>query len=135
MTIIDIIRVVPILITLILGCSTPVEQAPPNMVHIPSGVFKMGARSGQAYQDEYPRHKVQVSSFYMDKYEVTNKEFKKFVEQTGYKTVAERDIDWEKMKKEVSPGTPKPPDSLLKAGSLVFKSTLEPVNLNDYSQW
>tara|TARA_B110000046_G_scaffold1224_1_gene1367 strand:+ start:341 stop:1069 length:729 start_codon:yes stop_codon:yes gene_type:complete len=39
------------------------------------------------------------------------------------------------MKKMVPPGTPKPNDSLLKAGSLVFKLTQEPVNLQDYSQW
>jgi sulfatase modifying factor 1 len=39
------------------------------------------------------------------------------------------------MKKMVPPGTPKPNDSLLKAGSLVFKPTQGPVNLQDYSQW
>ena len=40
-----------------------------------------------------------------------------------------------KMKKMIPLGTPKPHDSLLKAGSLVFKPTQEPVNLQDYSQW
>jgi formylglycine-generating enzyme required for sulfatase activity len=71
----------------------------------------------------------------MDEGEVTNQAFKNFVQATGYITISERDIDWEEMKKMVPPGTPKPNDSLLKAGSLVFKLTQEPVNLQDYSQW
>jgi len=106
-----------------------------GMVLIPSGSYLMGGRSDQAYYDEFPRHEVKVSSFYMDQYEVTNAQFKKFVDETGYITVAEKDIDWKQMQAQVPAGTPKPPDSVLKAGSLVFKETKTPVNLNDYSQW
>lgn len=39
------------------------------------------------------------------------------------------------IKKTLPPGTPKPPDSLLVAASLVFHQTSGPVDLNDYSQW
>ena len=106
-----------------------------GMVFIPAGEFVMGGKSDQAYQDELPRHGVKVSSFYMDETEVTNAQFAEFVKATGYLTIAERDIDWEEIKKQVPPDTPKPADSLLKAGSLVFTSTTGPVDLNNYSQW
>lgn len=110
-------------------------EAPKGMVLIPAGTFTMGGRSSQAYQDEFPNHEVKISAFLMDETEVTNAQFKAFVEATGYLTVAERDIDWEEMKKQVPAGTPKPADSILAAGSLVFKKTNGPVNLDDYSQW
>jgi sulfatase modifying factor 1 len=117
--------------------NTPkVSQPPPEgMVLVPAGIYTMGGRSSQAYVDEFPKHEVSISAFYMDQNEVTNQEFKLFVEATGYKTIAERDIDWEEMKKTVPLGVAKPHDSLLKAGSLVFKQTKGPVNLEDYSQW
>ncbi len=106
-----------------------------GMVLIPGGVFSMGGDNDQADTDEYPKHSVQVSSFYMDITEVTNAQFKKFVDATGYITTAEKKPDWEEIKKTVPPGTPKPPDSVLVAASLVFKPSSSPVNLNDYNQW
>ncbi len=106
-----------------------------GMVLIPGGLFEMGGDNEQASPDEYPKHKVQVSPFYMDITEVTNAQFQKFVMATGYITTAEKKPDWEELKKTVPPGTPKPPDSLLQAASLVFKSSASPVDLNDYSQW
>ena len=106
-----------------------------GMVLISGGLFDMGGDNEQASADEYPKHKVQVSPFYMDITEVTNDQFKKFVDATGYLTTAERKPDWEELKKTVPPGTAKPPDSVLVAASLVFKQTSGPVNLNDYSQW
>ena len=61
--------------------------------------------------------------------------FTKFINATGYLTTAEKPVDWEEMKKDVPPGTPKPPDEKLQPGSLVFTPTAGPVLLNDYSQW
>nr|AAK62851.1 MS129, hypothetical protein [Microscilla sp. PRE1] len=110
-------------------------KVPEGMAYIPAGQYMMGGKSDQAYKDEYPRHNVKVSAFYMDLTEVTNAEFKRFVDETGYVTIAEKDIDWEELKSQVPQGTPKPPDSVLQAGSLVFKQTDEPVSLQDYSQW
>jgi formylglycine-generating enzyme required for sulfatase activity len=78
---------------------------------------------------------VHVSAFYIDETEVTNTAFKEFLEATGYITIAEKDIDWEVMKTQLPPNTPKPADSILAAGSLVFQQTEGPVNLYDYSQW
>ena len=106
-----------------------------GMVLIPGGIFEMGGDNEQASPDEYPKHKVQVSPFYIDITEVTNAQFKKFVDATGYITTAEKKPDWEELKKSVPPGTPKPPDSVMVAASLVFKQSSGPVNLNDYSQW
>ncbi|MFY0606670.1 MAG: formylglycine-generating enzyme family protein [Cyclobacteriaceae bacterium] len=106
-----------------------------GMVLIPEGTFVMGGKSDQASEDEFPRHEVAISAFYMDITEVTNRQFSEFVEATNYVTIAERDIDWDELKSQVPPGTPKPADSVLRAGSLVFQETSGPVDLNDYTQW
>ncbi|WP_276834922.1 formylglycine-generating enzyme family protein, partial [Chryseobacterium cucumeris] len=102
------------------------------MVLIPGGEFDMGGDNSQADPDEYPKHRVKVSPFYMDITEVTNAQFNKFVNATGYITTAERKPDWDELKKNLPKGTPKPPDSILVAASLVFKPTSRPVHLNDY---
>lgn len=109
--------------------------APDGMVVVPGGKFTMGGRSEQAAENEFPRHERTITTFYMDATEVTNAQFQEFVEATGYVTVAEKDVDWEQMKKQVPDGTPKPADSLLLAGSLVFRKTSSAVDLNDFSQW
>lgn len=106
-----------------------------GMVRIPAGTFGMGSHTKEGRTDEYPVHMVKLAGFWMDQTEVTNAQFQEFVQATGYVTTAERPIDWDEMKKQVPVGTPKPPDSLLAASSLVFMPTLGPVNLSDYSQW
>lgn len=111
------------------------DTAKNGMVYIPGGSFDMGGDNDQAAQDEYPKHRVQVSPFWMDATEVTNAQFKKFVAATGYVTIAERKPDWNELKKTLPPGTPKPPDSVMVAASLVFRQSSGPVDLNDYSQW
>ena len=105
------------------------------MVQIPGGTFMMGGNNEQASPDEYPRHKVTVDGFWMDMTEVTNRQFAEFVEATGYVTTAEQKPDWEELKKELPPGTPKPDESLLVPASMVFRPASGPVNLNDYGQW
>ena len=136
---------IPIIVILVNLCYFSCTNSNPNsspdasehkgMVYIPAGEFQMGAKSNQAYEDEFPRHKVYVDAFYMDKQEVTNQQFITFVDVTGYQTIAERPIDWEELKLEVPPGTPKPPDSLLHPGALVFKQTESPVDLSQYMLW
>lgn len=106
-----------------------------GMILIPGGTFSMGADNTQADPDEYPKHEVTVAAFYMDRTEVTNAQFAKFVDATGYITTAEKKPDWEEMKKTLPPGTAKPPDAQLVAASLVFKQTNTSVDLNDYGQW
>ncbi|MBX2916367.1 MAG: formylglycine-generating enzyme family protein [Cyclobacteriaceae bacterium] len=106
-----------------------------NMVKLSGGEFVMGTNSKESYEHERPAHPVKVSAFWMDTTEVTNKEFKKFTEATGYITIAERKPDWEELKKQLPAGTPKPADSILVAGSLVFNPPAGFVSLHDYSQW
>jgi len=57
-------------------------EPPPDMVYIPEGYFPMGVNSGQA-SDEGPQHYVYTSAYFIDKYEVSNAEYKKFIEDTG----------------------------------------------------
>jgi formylglycine-generating enzyme required for sulfatase activity len=107
----------------------------PGMVRIPGGTFMMGGNNDQASADEFPRHKVTVKGFWMDETEVTNRQFAKFVESTGYITTAEVKPDWEELKKELPPGTLKPDESLLVPASMVFVTSEHPVSLDDYGQW
>ncbi len=106
-----------------------------GMVWIPAGTFIMGGNNSQAAPDEFPRHKVSVNGFWMDITTVTNEQFARFVKATGYKTTAEQKPDWNVLKKQLPPGTPKPDDSLLQAASLVFDPPKQAVDLNDYTQW
>lgn len=105
--------------------STPLLEAPSEnpegMIWIPSGEFIMGGEDALSRDDEKPTHKVILDGFWMDIHEVTNQQYQEFTSETGYITVAERKPDWEVLKLQVPPGTPKPPDSVLVAGSVVFE--------------
>jgi formylglycine-generating enzyme required for sulfatase activity len=106
-----------------------------GMVWITGGTFLMGTNDKESFPNERPAHLVTLEGFWIDKHDVTNAEFTKFVEATGYLTTAERTVDWEELKKELPPGTPKPDDSALAPGSLVFTPTASSVPLNDLSAW
>ncbi len=80
-----------------------------DMVKIQGGTFLMGGNSQQARPDEFPRHKEKINSLWVDKTEVTNADFRKFVEETGYVTTAERSFEIHGKKYE--------------AGALVFDPT------------
>jgi formylglycine-generating enzyme required for sulfatase activity len=90
-------------------------DAPQGMVWIPGGEFSMGAAESpdmnmvgmEATTDSRPIHRVYVDGFWMDKTEVTNEQFAKFVEATGYVTIA----------------------------AVVFSPPDHPVPLNDHLQW
>ena len=111
------------------------RQPPPGMVWIPGGEFSMGANDPpdmdevgmKATQDARPIHRVYVDGFFMDKTDVTNAEFARFVRAISYVTVAER-----KPRAEDFPGAP--PENLV-AGSVVFSPPDHPVSLNDHLQW
>lgn len=106
-----------------------------GMVWIEGGTFVMGAEDQEGRADEYPSHNVKVKGFWIDATEVTNKQFQQFVDATGYVTTAERVPDWNELKKQLPPGTPKPPDSVLVAASLVFVQQPAAVGLGDPSMW
>jgi formylglycine-generating enzyme required for sulfatase activity len=107
----------------------------PGMVWVPGGEFIMGNDSAIGWPDEKPAHLVRVDGFWMDETEVTNAQFREFVEATGYVTTAEKPPDVEEILRQSPPGTPRPPKEKLVPGSLVFRKTAGPVDLRDYSQW
>jgi len=110
-------------------------EAPPGMVWIPGGEFLMGCEDPRsclcggpdAMNDARPIHRVYVDGFWMDKTEVTNEQFAKFVEATNYVTIAERTP-----RAEDFPNAP--PENLV-AGSTVFTPTPGPVPLNNHYRW
>jgi sulfatase modifying factor 1 len=105
------------------------------MVWIPGGEFVIGANGETRQRNEFFAHMVRVNGFYMHETEVTNSQFRVFVEATGYVTTAERPVDWEELKIQFPPGTPKPPDDRLRPGSLVFTPPVKAVPHNDMLRW
>jgi formylglycine-generating enzyme required for sulfatase activity len=97
-----------------------------GMVWIPEGRFEMGCGNCQL-SDALPLHRVDLSGFWMDQTPVTNREFKKFVRTTGYRTVAERPLQ-PKDYPDV------PPDKLV-SGSAVFAPPERVDSLDDALQW
>ena len=110
-------------------------DAPAGMVWIPAGTFTMGSTDPLARPDESPRHRVTLRGFWIDATEVTNAQFRAFADATGYKTVAERPVDWEELKKQVPAGTPKPPDEMLAPGSLGVTQPAANQPADDYFNW
>jgi serine/threonine-protein kinase len=53
------------------------------MIYVPSGAFKMGR--DDAALDERPAHEVKLKPFFIDRYEVTCEQYRKFVEATGHR--------------------------------------------------
>lgn len=96
-----------------------------DMVRLPGGSFQMGSTA--FYSEEGPIQVVSVAPFQIDRYAVTNADFRAFVEDTGYVTTAERPLDPSSF-----PGVviedPRP-------GSMVFVPTSGPVDLADWRQW
>ncbi|MDE1916578.1 MAG: formylglycine-generating enzyme family protein [Sphingomonadales bacterium] len=95
------------------------------MVLIPGGTFTMGSSS--FYPEEAPLRRVKVDPFLIDATPVTNAQFARFVEETGYQTFA-----------EIAPDPKDYPGmdpALAVAGSAVFTMTDRPVDTSDPSQW
>lgn len=113
----------------------PATPAPSGMVWIPAGVFEMGTDDAESMPNERPAHRVKLDGFWMDETPVTNAQFRSFVESTGYLTLAERPVDWEELKKQVPTGTPKPPESALQPGSLVYTPPAREVDTRDMAGW
>ncbi|MBJ6761424.1 formylglycine-generating enzyme family protein [Myxococcaceae bacterium JPH2] len=103
----------------------PHEAPFADMVWIPGRTFWMG--SDQHYPEEAPAHRVTTSGFWMDRFTVTNADFARFVEATGYVTVAERPLNPADYPGAVA--------ELLVPGSLVFRKTSGRVDLRDLSRW
>jgi formylglycine-generating enzyme len=107
--------------------STGPPGAPPypHMVWMPGGTFLMG--SDRHYPEEAPAHRVAVDGFWMDRYPVTNEQFRRFVTATGYVTFA-----------EIPPDPAQYPGArpeMLYTASLVFVKPPGPVDLRDFTNW
>lgn len=115
----------------------PTTKAPSTagMVWIPDGEFTMGTDSSLSWAEEKPAHRVKVDGFWMDATEVTNAQFREFIDSTGYVTTAEKKPDVKEILAQSPPGTPPPPDDVLVPGSLVFEKTSGPVELERYELW
>ena len=111
------------------------KQGPAGMAWIPAAEFRMGNDHKLSQPNELPPHRVRVSGFWMDTHDVTNAEFRRFVDATGYVTTAEQKPRWEDLKVQLPPGTPRPDDRLLVPGAMVFVGTASEVSLRDYSRW
>jgi formylglycine-generating enzyme required for sulfatase activity len=98
---------------------------PEDMVRIGGGSFRMGSQA--FYPEEQPVTSVEVESFEIDRYAVTNRDFTRFVEATGYVTTAEQPLDPADLPGAVLDD--------LGAGSLVFVPTSGRVDLADWRQW
>jgi formylglycine-generating enzyme required for sulfatase activity len=109
--------------------------SPSGMVWIPGGEFTMGTDAELGWADEKPAHRVRVDGFWMDATEVTNAQFRRFVEATGYVTTAEKPPTLEETMRQSPPGTPPPSKEKLVPGSVVFRPTDGPVDTRDFSQW
>jgi sulfatase modifying factor 1 len=96
-----------------------------DMVHISAGAFSMG--SEDFYPEERPVRRVAVGAFWIDSRQVTNAEYQRFVEATGWVTESEKRPD-----PALYPGAP---EENLVPGSLVFTPAAGPVDLRDYQQW
>jgi sulfatase modifying factor 1 len=96
-----------------------------RMTWIPGGAFWMG--SNEHYLDEAPAHRVTVDGFWIDMFEVTNSQFARFSDETGYVTVAEQPLD--------QADFPGAPTENVVPGALVFTRASGPVDLRHLSQW
>ena len=95
------------------------------MRRLEGGTFAMG--SDEFYPEERPVHRVTVDDFWIDEHPVTAGDYRRFVRETGYTTVAERPLD--------PADYPDADPDLLVPGSVVFRKTTGPVELNDFRNW
>jgi formylglycine-generating enzyme required for sulfatase activity len=96
-----------------------------EMRFITGGQFLMG--SDAHYPEEGPAHQVRVNDFWIDETPVTNAAFKKFVDETGYVTMAERAPD-----PALYPGIQ---PEMMRAGSLLFTTPSGSVGTADLRHW
>ena len=96
-----------------------------GMAWIAEATFVMG--SDRHYPEEAPAHRAHVDGFWMDTHAVTNRDFKRFVEATGYVTVAERPAD--------AADYPGADPAMLLPASVVFVKAPRALDMSDHYQW
>ncbi len=96
-----------------------------ELTWIAGATFRMGCE--RFYPEEGPVHRVAVDGFWIERHPVTVRQFKRFVADTGYVTVAERPLD--------PADYPEADPALLVPGSLVFRKAPHRVSLANHQQW
>lgn len=124
-------------------------KAPPGMVWVPGGTFRMGneevldtskGNPDRIKQDEVPAHTVELDGFFMDETPVTNRQFAEFVIQTGYVTFAERKLTKEDFAARGADVSAFPQD-VINPGSMCFNPKFDRTQLRtdvpmwEYSVW
>lgn len=99
--------------------------APAGMVWIPGGEFLMG--SDRHYPEEAPAHRVHVDGFWIDRFTVTNRDFERFIAETGYVTQAERPAD--------PADYPGALPEMLAPSSTMFRKPPGPVDMGNHYNW
>ena len=108
------------------AAARPAAKPPfPEMAWIPGGTFLMG--SDRHYPEEAPAHNVAVNAFWIDTHAVTNKDFRRFVDETHYVTLAERPAN--------AADYPGAKPELLAPSSVMFKKASGPVDLSNHFNW
>lgn len=99
---------------------TTKTDSPKDMVWIPSSELMMDTNEKDVHKPEKPTLPVCVKSFLMDTAEVTDTQFKKFIDTANYITTAEKKPDWEDLKKQLPTNIPKPSEKELFPASSVY---------------
>lgn len=108
------------------GEPTTTFEKKDGMVKIPGGSTMMGSEGvfdtpygRKEFPEENPVVKIEVSGFWIDETEVTNAQFRRFVEETGYVTFAEQELDTSTLPPEALAQLPPPP---IKNGAIIFNT-------------
>ena len=110
---------------LIVACQQKLSKQD-GMILIKGGTFEMGGDNAQARADEFPKHTMNLNSFWIDETEITNAQFKKFIEATNYITTAEKDFEYKDVNGKIIHQ---------KAGSLVFNKLTKNDIANPNTWW
>jgi formylglycine-generating enzyme len=103
----------------------PVRDVTESMVWIEGGTFRMG--SDHHYPEEAPTFQATVPGFWIDPFLTTNAQFSRFVDETGYVTLAERPA-----RAEDYPGAL---PELLQPSSIVFRKPVKKVDMGNHYNW
>lgn len=107
------------------GDGQPVSGRFAGMRLVRGGTFRMGAED--FYAEEAPCRPAQVGDFWIDETPVTNREFRRFVEATGYRSFAEFPPD--------PADYPGMPSEMAHAGSIVFVPPARAVDMAGPPSW
>jgi len=94
-----------IMILLNYGCNNSAQESKENnslqfssraeMILIPEGPFQMGTdNKTEEKTDEMPLHSVYLNAYYIDKFEVTNRQYQKFISETGHPAPCIKNKKW-----------------------------------------